>query len=202
MTRPQSFSADSNQGFTIVELVVAMSVFVIVLGSVVPLFLSTSRAFSSLASRAQLTARAQVVTDRLVEELLGGSFTLDAVASLEESNRVRFQRVVDFVAGAPVFGNPIQIEAVPAGAVDELRIWEDMPPYGVNPGPEDSPVVIEANVAKNGLTFKRFGAILLFDLTLQKVTEPGQPPTSVLTTSGVNMRNNFAVDVVPPNDDD
>ena len=66
------------RGLTIVELLTATTVFVLVSVSLGQLVVHATSAFSSLASWAQLTARSQVIMDRVLDELLTGRFvTLD-----------------------------------------------------------------------------------------------------------------------------
>ena len=71
-----------------------------------------------------------------------------------------------------------------------VLVWEDFPPYSpVSPGAEDVQSTIVMNVAKDGLSFTRTGAMLAIDLTLQAVVERGVDPMTHTLSSGVRMRN-------------
>lgn len=189
---------------TLPELVVAILVLTTVLIPLGSVFLSFSRAFSSLAKRSHMTARAPAIADRLVDELLTGKFeTIDPV-SPQLNPWIRFQKVVSVAGGVPVYGNPIQIDVIPMeasivdgvdndgdGLIDEggLRIWEDVAPSGTSPGGEDTETILAANLAKDGLQFTRQGGFLLLDITFQAVVELGEPPVTFRIQSGAKMRN-------------
>jgi hypothetical protein len=171
------------------------------------LFLKSSEAFLSMAKTIHVTSRALVVMDRLEEELLAGNFSSVLPPSALLSPTVEFQKIIDVTNGMPVFGNPTKIDlvmvetsggsAVPDGVdndgnglVDEhgVRMWEDFPPLGPQPGPEDVATIVCGNVVPNGLSFTRKGGVLLIDLTVQEA-RPGEAPATLKLQSGVKMRN-------------
>ena len=189
---------------TLPEIVVATLVLTTVFVPIGNVFLNSSRAFSSLAKRAQVTARGPIIMDRLVNQLVTGNFQSLSPSVPEASSWVRFQRIVSVTGDTPTYGNPIQIDLIPMessitdgtdndgdGLIDEggLRIWEDVSPLGTSPGAWDPTSVIAANLARDGLQFTRQGAFLLIDLTFQATVEAGQPPMTFQIQSGVKMRN-------------
>ncbi len=148
--------------------------------------LSSSRAFSSLARQSQISSNAAAVADRLVVELSNGRL-LDP-ANPDQSTYIRFDKIVDVVDGAPVYGDPIQIDLVATessntdgvdndgdGIVDEggVRIWIDKDPVETTPsiGSEDEVFQISAFVAKDGLQFTQVGTMILIDLTVETVAD-------------------------------
>ena len=191
-------------GFTLLELSMAMTLFVVVVLMVGKNFLDSSRAFTGLAKLLYGHTRAQLIMDRLVQELLPGSFTtLDPPVPVD-STSIAFQKVIGVVNGEPVLGNTLHMELVPLasnttdgvdndgdGLIDEcgIRIWEDLPPFGPTPGPPDLPVLIAGNLAAGGLKFNREGSLLVIDLTLQEVVQPGEAPRLIHLVSGVKLRN-------------
>lgn len=197
-------SSRSDGGMTLPELMVAILVLTTVVVPLGNVFLNSSRAFSSLAKRSQMTARAPAIMDRLVADLVTGKFESLTPAAPALSPWVRFQKIVSVTSGVAAYGNPIQVDLVPMessitdavdndgdGLIDEggLRIWEDFAPQGTSPGSEDTQTIIAANIAKDGLQFTRQGAFLLVDITFQAVVEPGEPPVTFHVQSGVTMRN-------------
>ena len=192
--------AGRRDGFTLLELMVSLGLLATVMVPVGYVILSSSRAFSSLAKQSHLVARATVVADRLVDELNNGR--LLNPPNPVQSTWIRFDKIVDVVGGAPVYGDPIQIDLVPMeasntdnldndgdGIVDEggVRIWTDVAPLGNSPGPEDEQAIISASIAKSGLLFTRQGAMVLLDLTFASVNEPGGAPTDFYLGSGALM---------------
>ncbi len=205
---PNARGSQASSGFTLIEITVATAVLGVALMSITQLFLSSSEAFSSSTKRAQLTIRSQVVMNRLCDEIITGRFLTLTPPNPTASDRLRFDKIIGFASGEPVYGNPVQIELVllegPGGPgsngiddngnglIDEgaVLIWEDFPPQSpVTPGPEDVQTIIVMNVAKDGLSFTRMGAMLAIDLTLQAVAEPGVDPVSHTLRSGIRMRN-------------
>ena len=189
LTEPDT--GHSQDGLSIVEVVVAVTILTFVSISVSQLFLSSSTAFSSLASRSYLTSRAQVVMDRLVDEFVAGRFITMQPPVPTGSPWIRFQKVSGFVAGVPTYADPTQIEVIAAadGGPGTLRIWRDTVPRGIAPGPEDAVEDLSGNIAPGGLTFTRIGGALQVRLTVIAITEPGLPPETYTLVSGVNMRN-------------
>jgi prepilin-type N-terminal cleavage/methylation domain-containing protein len=191
-------------GFTLLELSMAMTLVVVVVLMVGKNFLDSSRAFTGLAKLLYGNTRAQLLMDRLVQELLPGSFTSLVPDVPVDSSSIEFQKVVGVVNGEPVLGNTIHIELVPLetnstdgldndgdSLVDEcgIRIWEDLAPFGPTPSPPDAPVLICGNLAAGGLKINREGSLLVIDLTLQEVVQPGEPPRLIHLVSGVKLRN-------------
>ena len=191
-------------GVTILELAVMISIASVIALTVGQNFLDFSRAFSSLTTLIHGKTRAQVVMNRLVEEMTTGSFTTLAPAVPISSDTVEFQRVIGVINGEPLLGNPIHIDLVPLeanpgdgldddgnGLADEcgIRIWEDFPPHGPVPANPDQPVIIYSKAQKGGLQFTRDGAILLIDMQVFELVERGKPPTAIHLRSGVKMRN-------------
>lgn len=193
----------SVRGFTLVEVVISVSIMVVICVALGEFFLKGSRAMSSIAKSTHTSMRLSSVMDRIVSELVSGRFaSLDPPIPVQ-SQWIRFQKVI--ASGAPpVYGNPVHIELVEAesnssdnldndgdGLVDEtgVRIWEDYPPYAVTPGPEDSPTLLATELTSDGLKFTREGAVLLIELTFQAVVERGETPTLYHLQSGVRMRN-------------
>ena len=87
------------RGFSVLELVVTISVFLIALVPLGQLVHNSSRAFSSLAGRTHVATRGQVVMDRLLDEVMAGRFiSLDPPVP-EGSSRIRFERVVGMAGG-------------------------------------------------------------------------------------------------------
>jgi hypothetical protein len=191
-------------GVSILELAIMITIASVIAVTIGQNFLDFSRAFSSLTTLIHGKTRAQVVMNRLVEEMTTGSFTTLAPAVPIASDFVEFQRVTGVVDGEPVLGNPIHIDLVPMeknpgdgldddgnGLADDcgIRIWEDFPPYGPVPANPDQPVIICSKIQKGGLQFTRDGAILLIDMVALELVERGKPPTVVHLRSGVKMRN-------------
>ncbi len=174
------------RGFTLIELIISAAIMTVVMVPFGFVALSSSRAFSSLAQQSQVSSNAIAVADRLVEELSNGRL-LDP-ANPDQSTYIRFDKVVDVVDGAPVYGDPIQIDLVAAessntddvdndgdGIVDEggVRIWIDRDPVETTPsiGSEDEVFQISARVAQDGLQFTQDGGMILIDLTVETVTD-------------------------------
>ena len=174
-------------GFTLVELVIAVSILGIVFASITQFFLNSSRAFSSAAVKTYLEARGQAVANRLVKDITAARFLslIPPVPFL--SDKVRFQKLIDVVGYDPVYGNPIQIEMVPGTQLNDVRIWEDIPPYAGVPGIEDTVVILASKV--QNLDFTRLGTVLQIDITLQsQISAEGDIFTYQIVT-GVKMRN-------------
>ena len=203
MTRAR-FGPGQKSGFALIELMLALALTIVVVTAVGRNFLEFSRAFTTLAKLMYTNTRAQLVVDRLLEELVTGNFASLAPAVPVNSNSIEFQKIVGVIDGDPVFGNTIHIELVPLesditdgvdnngnGLIDEggIQIWQDLPPYGPTPGVEDLPVLICSKVAPGGLKFTRQGSVLLIDLTFQEVLVPGEAPRQVHIASSVKMRN-------------
>lgn len=192
-------------GMTLLEILIVLVVLTGVLLPLTQFFLRGTRAFNSLMKTAELTARANVVMERIVAEALAGRFVSLQPPAPVLSDWVRFEKVVDLVDGVPVYGEPVQIDLIPMessitdgvdndgdGLVDEggVRIWSDYAPLGSSPGTGDPSAIIATNVAKDGLKFTRAGAILKIELVMASVTERGKPPKTLKMESGVKMRNN------------
>ena len=185
LASPARSDRGRDHGVTLVELMVSAGILTVVMVPFGFLALSSSRAFSSLAQQSQVSSNATAVVDRLVLELSNGRL-LDP-ANPAQSTYIRFDKVVDVVDGAPVYGDPIQIDLVATessntddvdndgdGIVDEggVRIWIDRDPVETTPsiGSEDEVFQISALVAKDGLQFTQDGAMILIDLTVETVT--------------------------------
>ncbi len=173
-----------DHGVTLLELIISVGILTLVFVPFGYVALSSSRAFSSLAKQSQVASNAAAVADRLVEELSNGRLLGPANPNL--STFIRFDKIVDVVAGVPVYGDPIQIDLVATessntddvdndgdGIVDEgsVRVWIDSAPLGTSPGNEDEAFVISEVVAKDGLQFTQNGAMMLIDLTMETVAE-------------------------------
>lgn len=191
-------------GFTMMELTIAVAIFLLALIPLGKLVGESNRAFRSLAGRAQIATRGQLVMTRLVEDLSAGRFASLVPAVPENSTSIQFRPITGFSGGSATFGDVTHIELVPLesqaddgldddgdGLVDEagLRIWSDKAPFGATPGAEDKPIMLAENLAANGLTFTREGAVLRVQLTLQARSDPGQPLTLVTLESAARMRN-------------
>lgn len=175
-------------GFTLLELTIAISILVIIMAVSGQYFVQSSAAFADLAQRSHLTARGQVVMDRMVREMISGRFvTLDPPIPTE-SSWIRFEPVVGFDGVTAVYGDPVQIELVPVNGQTQqaIRYWQDRAPYGTTPGNEDSPTLLAANLESGGLTFTRLGATLQIEARFQGT---GDEPETLVLTSGVKMRN-------------
>ncbi len=182
---PQTHSGPGqDHGFTLVEIIVSVAILTVVMVPFGFVALSSSRAFSSLAQRSQVSSNAAAVADRLVEEISNGRL-LDP-GNPNQSTYIRFDTIIDVVDGLPVYGDPIQIDLVATessntdgvdndgdGIVDEggVRIWIDSAPLGGTPGNEDEAFLISSTVAKDGLQFTQDGAMMLIDLTMETVTD-------------------------------
>ncbi len=186
---PTQHSHDPH-GFTLLEVIIATTILAMIAAFFVPLFISPTQAFSSLATRAHITAHGQAIMDRLWKEL-----AIARLSSLDPpvptgSNYLRFDRPVGFVAGETVYGNPLQVDLVPLNpSEDGIRIWEDRSPLGTTPGAEDSERILCGNVAPGGLAFTRLGATITVEVTFQADVEPGKPPQESTVISSVKLRN-------------
>ena len=198
-------SSARRRAFTMIEITVAFLVFTVVIIPAGKLALDFSNSFSSLSTAMHQSSRGLVVMDRLVHELITGDFASVTLNVPSGGGAIGFRKIVDVQDGVCLFGNPFRIELVPMeprvdngkdddgdGLVDEcgIRIWEDLPPHGSSPGPEDSAPVICANTTGNGLKFVRQGAVLLVEVTFQQAGALGEPPRTFTIRSGVKMRNN------------
>jgi hypothetical protein len=194
----------SRLGFSLMEIVLAVSLLTMVVVTVGKNFLDTSRAYSSLTVMTHMTSRALMILDRLEADLITGQFNSIAPTSPYQSSSIQLKKIIGVTNGVPSFGNPIHIESFPVesnpndgldnnknGLVDEdgLRIWEDFPPYGATPGLEDMPVVLSGKLVKNSLHFTQDAATIEIEMTLQEVTETGQPPKTFHILSAVKIRN-------------
>lgn len=197
-------SVERNRGVSLLELGLVLLLLVVILVPAAKFSADSTSAFSSLSAAMHDTSRALVVLDRINAELITGNFTTMAPAVPTADEAIEFQKIIDVLYGAPVFGNPIHIDLVPMetniddgidndgdGLVDEqgVRIWEDRPPASVTPEAEDAASVICANVAKGGLLFDRQGAILFVNVTFQEAGT--DPPATFTLRTGVKMRNNL-----------
>ena len=196
--------AEPTAGFSLLEVVIATAILLTVMAAAGEFFLKSSDCLSSMVKNVYTTSRALVVLDRLEDELLTGNFASLVPPVPKATNYVEFEKIVGVSNGMPVYGNTIRIELIDAengdsndgidndgnGLVDEhaIRIWEDFPPFGPGPGPEDVASIICANATKDGLQITRQGGVLLIDLTLQEGS-PGQAPATIKLQSGVKMRN-------------
>ncbi|MCA8959490.1 MAG: hypothetical protein KDC38_03205 [Planctomycetes bacterium] len=177
-------------GITMVEMAIGLTIVTIVGTAVGQMFMSSSNLLSQQIRRAHLTARSQVVMDRVIGELLTGQFVTLTPPIPDTSNWIRFQRPVAFSGGSVVYSNPIQIDFVPdqSGETGSLRIWQDLAPFSTTtPGNEDIVSIVAENVPSGGLVFNRFGSMLEVNLTM---VDTGSPEGDQITiVSGVRMRN-------------
>ncbi len=182
--------SDNQLGFTLMEMMIALTILALISSVFAPLFISSTQAFSSLATRAYINARGQTVMDRLWQELaMARLSTIDPPAPTG-SAYLRFERPVGFVDGKTVYGPPLQIDLVPLTPnEDGIRMWEDSPPTGTTPGAEDSQRILCGNVAPGGLAFTGLGATITVEVTFQAEVEPGVPPLTSTVSSRVKLRN-------------
>ncbi len=182
---------DRQIGITLLELIVTSTLLAVITSTFVPLFVSSTRAISSLGTRSHITAWGHLVLDRVRKEIVTARLSSLDPAVPNDSPWIRFQKPVDFQDGAAVDGDPIQIELVPVpGSADEgIRIWRDAPPYGGTPGSEDQASVITGSIAPDGLKFTRVGAVLHVEITFRANTGGGGAPYSFTTSFAVKLRN-------------
>ena len=121
------------RGFTIVELAVAVVVFLVILAASTNFAGRTGAALATGTSVATLEARANRLLDRIAAEVRqAGAETIDPALAGGGAS-LAYRRCVDFDAGEVRWGPPQRIEVRPAepadgidndsdGLVDELRI--------------------------------------------------------------------------------
>ncbi len=193
MTTPKGSckSRRHTSGFTLVELTLSLSVFSVISIAAGQSFLTFSTSVTRQVQEAHLASRTQVVMDRLLDEMVTGQFVTMDPPIPDTSNWIRFERPIDFVGTAVVYGNPIQIDLVTNGESQSasLRIWEDIAPLGTSPSTEDNVSIVARNVVTDGLVFNRFGSIIEINLTMFDQIEDYGPPELLTIVSGVRMRN-------------
>jgi len=196
----------SSSGMTLLEISLAIAIMTGVVIAVGKNFLDFSRSFSSLTKLMHSETRAEVVMDRLLDELITGSVTSLTPPGPIAAQAVEFRKITGIDgSGNALFSNPFHVELVDVesntadgidndgnGLVDEcgVRIWEDFPPYGPSPDASDNPAIICSKLTKDGLKFTQQDAVLLIEITVQEVFETGDPPKLINRKSGVRMRNN------------
>lgn len=193
------------RALTLLEIAIALLILSLVIVPASRAAINFSGAFTSLSVSTHHMSRMLAVLDRVSRELITGNFASVDPPIPQGSTSLSFTRIVDVQDSRPVFGEPIHIELIPAesgvpdgqdddgdGLVDEwaIRIWEDLPPHGAVPGPEDLATIVCENATEDGLQFTRQGALLLVDVTFQHVAERGEEPTRVTLRSGIKLRNN------------
>ena len=202
LTTRQGFSrvraARRGTGHTLLELAVAVGLLSTAFVVVGATFARLSEAFSQVAKLSFVVSRAPATMDRLVDELRNGRILDPAVPAA--SDYIRFDRITGVVAGAPVYGDPIQIDVVGMeasitdskdndgdGIIDEgaIRIWTDVAPLGTTPGNEDEAVVIASGIGKDGLQFTLQGSMVIVDLTFEETPEAGEDSTTFTLSTGV-----------------
>ncbi len=202
----KTFKRTSRDGFTLLELVIAVAILSTVLFVAAKNFTDFSRAHTSLSKALHYKTRAQVVLDRVVAELLTGNLSTVVPGNPLLSESIQFQKIAGVSNGYPVYSDPIHIDLVPLetnstdgldndgnGLIDEqsLRIWVDVPPYGAAPDTADSVSIIASNLGQGGLHITRQGSILLIELKVQEQLEPGIPPDTWTLRTGIMMRNSL-----------
>lgn len=191
-------------GLTMVEIAIALALLSTLMVVASKTFVECARATTSLSKLVYAKTQVNVLMDRLVEELLTGTFTSVASSTPTTSTSVSFQKCIGVNSGVPTLGNPVFVDSVAQesdvtngiddngnGLIDEtgLRIWEDFAPQGTAPGVEDTSTVFNTHLTPGGLSFTRQGSTLQIDLTIQEVLQPGETPTTVHLATNVKMRN-------------
>lgn len=190
-------------GLSLLEILTAVSLLILVVGVVGKNLVNSFQGYISLTNLTYSTTRAQTVMDRLVQQLITGSFTSLNPYDPVDSDFIEFQNIIGVSSGEPIFGGTIRIGLTPMesnvtdgldnnrnGLVDEcgIKVWEN-PPVGAPLGTPVRETLICNHVPNGGLKFTRQGAILLIDLSIQVVDAPGSAPRSFRLVAGVKMRN-------------
>jgi hypothetical protein len=100
-------------GISLLEVVIASAILAVALGVPVMLARSADQAFLTGRAATALDARGRRVLDQIVERLRAASadnITPPGMIAPLSGSRIDFQRAVDFVAGAVVWGSPERIE--------------------------------------------------------------------------------------------
>ena len=266
--------AASREGFTIMELTIAVTIFLLAMGPLVILSLRSTRAYTSEALRSHQLVRAHQALDRIVEEIRSTGIKIEDLDALDGLNSAGVMNVLgqfgmagqvnagevqgildglspaeasdpqsvldalkqlDPVKGIPesellaalsnvgpgavsfecyriaevtpdevIYGNRVRLEARPTEEgnlqdddgdhlIDETDIvlWEDFPPFGNNPGPEDSELILCNFGTGNGLTFQRDGDQIRVFVSFQIGNGDNGPALTYQLESSVAVRNTF-----------
>jgi hypothetical protein len=97
-------------GFTMFEVMIAMATMLMVLGGVITVIHQSGRLFSDQVHRFALDEAGRHLADRVAEQLRGAETSTFKPLALTNSPYVSFQRVIDYVNGAPVLSLPVTLE--------------------------------------------------------------------------------------------
>ncbi len=193
----------NKEGFSIVELLIAASIFSVILTGTYGILISTQNTYAVGISVSSLNMHARRAVDRIAEEIQdAGIETLFPSPNPPfGSSELTFQKNVDYQDGAIVWGDVIKIGLLNPDS-DVLAMWTD--PGGVNEqvsrlttwvrdyaegeaanGADDNG---NGLVDEKGFSFELNGNTLTIRLALERTDEDGRVYTSSVDTS-VRLRN-------------
>ncbi|TAJ21261.1 MAG: prepilin-type N-terminal cleavage/methylation domain-containing protein [Planctomycetota bacterium] len=191
-------------GFTLIEMLIALSVLALVIVNVTSLVRTAGRAFDSDAANARLEEVATRTMDRVLYALAGASRTsLTPANEMPLSNSlINYQTSLGIDAGVPIFGDPERIELEPAngivrwtrsvGTADQKSVaWGDLV-RALNQGEVESNLWDDNEnglVDEAGLSFALIGEnSVRVELSLERKSESGKQVLFALE-SRVTCRN-------------
>lgn len=174
-------------GFTVVEVMIALTIFLAVLGTAAVVQISSTGLLSSVSTSGHMTEQAQRSLDVLIKELRWAQSSTLLVTSENGSSRLDFQIPAGFTSGSPVWSAPITyaVEAATTdwsgdGVIDEGRLVRTQ---------SGTRTVLCSTIPPGGFTVAQSGNNVTLQLRLARTDRNNRRNLDTDANTSISIRN-------------